>query len=88
MQVITNAFVKTAVLEECFEKKTKESVVGTFKNICTVAVHYWDIKDAFAGFWHTHTKKSESILVAGCFQLNSKFISESSSLLQRGKSFM
>ena len=56
MQVITNAFVKTAVLEECFEKKTKESVVGTFKNICTVAVHYWDIKDAFAGFWHTQKK--------------------------------
>ena len=30
---------KTAVLEICSEKKTRESVVVTFKNICTVAVH-------------------------------------------------
>ena len=32
------------------EKKTKESVVGTFKNTVAVAVHCWYIKDAFAGF--------------------------------------
>ena len=39
-----------AVLEICSEKNTRESVVGTFKNICTVAVHCWYIKDAFVGF--------------------------------------
>ena len=52
---ITDACVKTAVLARCSEEKTKVSlfrvsVVGTFKNICTVAVHCWYIKDAFAGF--------------------------------------
>ena len=31
--------VKTAALEICFEKNTKESVVETFKNVGTVAVH-------------------------------------------------
>ena len=50
MQVITDVCVKIAVLEICFEKKTKESVVGTFKNTCTVTVHSWYIKDAFAGY--------------------------------------
>ena len=39
---------KKTVLEICFGTKTKESLVGTFKNICTVVVHYWYIKDAFA----------------------------------------
>ena len=43
--------VLTAVLEICSDKNTGESVVGTFKNICTVAVHYWYIKDVFAGFY-------------------------------------
>ena len=52
MQVIADAFVKAAVHEICFEKKTKESVVGTFKNICTVTVHWWYIKVAFVGFCH------------------------------------
>ena len=33
--VITDAYVKKAVLEICFKKKTKESLVGTVKNICT-----------------------------------------------------
>ena len=28
-----------AVFEICSDKKTREPVVGTFKNICTVAVH-------------------------------------------------
>ena len=47
MQVITDA----CVFEICSEKNTRESVVvGTFKNTCTVAVHCWYIKDAFAGF--------------------------------------
>ena len=50
MQVITDTCVQIAVLEICSEKNTRESVVGTFKNICTVAVHCWYIKDAFAGF--------------------------------------
>ena len=42
--------VLIAVLEICSDKNTGESVVGTFKNICTVAVHCWYIKDVFAGF--------------------------------------
>ena len=50
MQVITDACFKIAVLEICSEKKTRVSVVGTFRNICTVPVHFWYIKDAFAGF--------------------------------------
>ena len=47
---MTGASVKIAFLGICFEKKTKESVFGIFKNICTVAVHCWYIKDALAGF--------------------------------------
>ena len=39
LQLITDACVKIAVLEMCSGKNTRESVVGTFKNICTVAVH-------------------------------------------------
>ena len=39
-----------AVLETCFEKKTEKFVVGTWKNICTVAVHRWYIQDTFAEF--------------------------------------
>ena len=31
MQVITDACIKIAAVELCFEKKTKESVVETFK---------------------------------------------------------
>ena len=31
LQVITDACVKIAVVELCFEKKTKESVIETFK---------------------------------------------------------
>ena len=47
---ITDACVKIAVLAICSEKETTESVVETFKNSCTVEVHFWYIKDAFAGF--------------------------------------
>ena len=47
---ITDACAKTAVLEICSEKKTRVSVVGTFKNTYIVTVHCWYIKDAFAGF--------------------------------------
>ena len=43
-------FVLIAALEIYSEENIRESVVGTFKNICTVAVHCWYIKDAFAGF--------------------------------------
>ena len=50
MQVITDACVKIAVLEIYSEKEARESPVGTFKNISTVAVHCWYIKDAFAEF--------------------------------------
>ena len=48
MQVITDACVKIAVLEIFSKKKTREPVVRTFKNICTVAVRCWYIKDVFA----------------------------------------
>ena len=50
MQVIIDACVKIAVLEICSKKNTKESVVGTFKNRCKVALYCWYVKDAFAGF--------------------------------------
>ena len=40
-QVITDVRLKTAVLEICFEKNTKEFVDETFKNISTVGVHCW-----------------------------------------------
>ena len=63
-----------------------EFVVGTFKNICTVAVHYWYIKDLSTYFWKRNI--TEDILLAGCFHLNSKVISKSSSSLQRRQSFM
>ena len=48
LEVITNVCVKTAVLEICPEKSSRESVVGTFKNKRTVAVDCLYIKDAFA----------------------------------------
>ena len=35
LQVITDACFKIVVLEICSEKKTRKSVVGTFKNIST-----------------------------------------------------
>ena len=57
LQVITGACIKTAVLEICSEKKTKVFAVGTFKNICTGAVHCWYVKDAFAGFWKKNFEK-------------------------------
>ena len=38
-------------LNICFEKKSRESVVENFKNITTVGVHYWYVKDAFAAFF-------------------------------------
>ena len=49
-----------AVLEIFSEKNTRESVVGTYKNICTVAVHCWYIKDDFAGFCQQIFKKKVS----------------------------
>ena len=62
-QVITNACVKVAVLEICFEKKTKEFVCGTLKNICTVAAHCWYIKNAFAGY-------CQLIFEKNCFRIH------------------
>ena len=65
--------------------------VGAFKNICTVAIHFWHIKDTFAGFCQEVFESkniSEDILEDGRFPSNSKFISKSSSPLQRCKSFM
>ena len=50
LQVITDVCVKTAVLEICSEKKTREPVVETFKTKVAVVVHSRYIKDAFAGF--------------------------------------
>ena len=41
LQVITDIYVKTAFLEICSE---------AFKNKVAVAVYFWYIKDAFAGF--------------------------------------
>ena len=62
LQVITDACVKIAVLDICSENKTRESVAGTFKNICTVAVHCSYIQDAFQGFYQQiFKKKSEGI---------------------------
>ena len=55
--IITDVCVKIAVLEICSKKNTRESVVGTFGNICTVAVHWWYIKDAFAEFYQKIFKK-------------------------------
>ena len=45
-----DACIKIAVFETYSRKKTRESVAGTFKNISTVAVHCWYIKDVFAEF--------------------------------------
>ena len=44
LQIINDAFVKIAILETCSDENTRESVVGTFQNIFTVAVHCWYIK--------------------------------------------
>ena len=37
--MIRNACLKIALLKTCFEQSTKESKVGTFKNIWKVAVN-------------------------------------------------
>ena len=58
---ITDACVKIAVLAIYSEKETTESVVGTFKNSCTVEVHFWYIKDAFAGFCQQIFEKKRKI---------------------------
>ena len=50
LQVITDLCVKIVNSETCFEKKSKSSVVGTFKNIFAVGVHCWYIRYGFAGF--------------------------------------
>ena len=82
LQIITNASVKIAVLEICFEK-TEKSVVG---------VHCWYIKKYFCKTLATNLGKkksiSEDILAALCFYLNSTFISKSSSPLLRCKSYI
>ena len=39
LRVITDSCVKITVFEICTEKETRESVVGNFIDICTVAVH-------------------------------------------------
>ena len=45
---------------KCFEKKQKEFVVETFKNVSTVGVHCWCIKDAFAEFcWLISEKNNQ-----------------------------
>ena len=65
MQVITDTYVKIAVLEIYSEKKTRESVVGTFKNISTVAVHCWYIKDVFAEFCQQIFEQNISEVILG-----------------------
>ena len=46
-----------------------DHVVGTFKNICTVPVHCWYIKDAFAGLCQLIFEWNilDDILVDSCF---------------------
>ena len=62
----------------------EDYVVGSFRNICTVAIHCWYIKNAFAGFCQQiFEKKKIHILVDDCFHSNSKFLSKSSYPLQR-----
>ena len=39
LQIITNVCVKIVVLKICFEKKTEESVVETFKNTSRVGLY-------------------------------------------------
>ena len=43
LQVITDTCVKIAVVELCFEKKTNESVVETFKKmLCRIlSINFW-----------------------------------------------
>ena len=60
LQVITGACIKTAVLEICSEKKTKVFAVGTFKNICTGAVHCWYVKMLLQDFGKKILKKNIS----------------------------
>ena len=50
LQVIADACVEVAVLEIYSEKKTRKSVIGTFKKISTVAVHCWYIKMLLQNF--------------------------------------
>ena len=50
-------FVLIAALEIYSEENIRESVAGTFKNICTVAVHCWYMIDVFAGFCQQILKK-------------------------------
>ena len=49
-----------AVLEICSDKNTGESVVGTFKNICTITVHCWYIKDVLQDFVNNYIFKKKS----------------------------
>ena len=62
LRVITDSCVKITVLKICTEKETRESVVGNFINICTVAVHCWYIMNVAAG-WENWLKKLMSRLV-------------------------
>ena len=89
LRVIADVYVWIAVTEICFEKKTKEPVVGTFRDICTEALHCWYKKKSLCrisltNFWKK--KKFEDNIVVD--HLKSKFTSKSSSPLKRCKSFM
>ena len=84
LQLITDACVKIAVLEICFEKKATDSVVGSFKNTCAVAVLWYErcfCRNLSTNFWKKRKKKPDDILAASYFHLNSKIISKSSSSL-------
>ena len=48
--IFTDACVKIAIPEIYSKKKTRESVVATFKDISTVAVHGCYIQDIFTEF--------------------------------------
>ena len=54
-----------AVLEIYSKKKTRESVVGTLKNISAVVVHCWYIKEAFAEFCQQMFEQNISVDILG-----------------------
>ena len=58
LQILTDASVKIAVLEICCEKNTREPVIGTSKNMCTVSIYCWYIKKMpLKDFSHKYLKK-------------------------------
>ena len=61
LRVIADVYVWIAVTEMCFEKKTKEPVVGTFRDICTEALHCWYKKKSLCRISLTNFWKKKKI---------------------------